>query len=56
MENLGQTPDQYLMEAAYWSQEFGISQEELEKAIKAGESFTEAIEKYVRCLNLDLVA
>ena len=56
MENLRQEPDQDLLASAYWSNEFGISQEELEKAIKAGESFTEAVERYVRNLNLEVVS
>jgi len=55
MESLSQTPDQDLSASAYWSKKFGISHEELEKAIKAGESFTQAIEKYVRNLKPDLV-
>lgn len=56
MKNLRQTPDQDLLAAAYLSNEFGISQEELEKAINAGETFTEIVEKYVRSLNLEVVS
>lgn len=56
MENLRQESDQDLLASAYWSKEFGISQEEMEKALKAGETSTEVIEKYVRSLNLELVS
>jgi hypothetical protein len=56
MENLRQEPDQDLLASAYWSKEFGISQEEMEKALKAGKSSTEVIEEYVRSLNLELVS
>ena len=33
---------------AYWSAKFGISIDELLKAVKAGISSTEAVEKYVQ--------
>jgi hypothetical protein len=33
---------------AYWSDKFGISIDELLEAVKAGESSTEAVEKYVQ--------
>jgi hypothetical protein len=32
----------------YWSDKFGISKDELLEAVKAGESSTVAIEKYVK--------
>ena len=32
----------------YWSDKFGISVDELLEAVKAGESSTEAVEKYVK--------
>ena len=52
MENLTQQPAQTPDEVAYWSNEFGISQDELNDAFKAGESYAEAVEKYVRKLEL----
>ena len=55
MENIKQQTDHTPEELAYWSKEFGISDEELQKALKAGESSTEALEKYVRNLNLEPV-
>ena len=36
----------------YWSNEFGISKEELTDAVKAGVSSTEAVEKYVQRVQL----
>jgi len=36
----------------YWSNEFGISKEELTDAVKAGVSSTEAVEKYVQRIQL----
>jgi hypothetical protein len=35
-------------ELDYWSEEFGISREELEETVKAGGTSTEAVEKYVK--------
>ncbi len=32
----------------YWSNEFGISKDELAAAVNAGESYTAAVEKYVK--------
>ena len=32
----------------YWSNEFGISKDELMQAVKAGETSAEAVERYVR--------
>jgi hypothetical protein len=32
----------------YWSNEFGISKEELLEAVKAGATTTEAVEEYVK--------
>lgn len=52
MENLSKQPDHTPEELAYWCKEFGISLEELEQALKAGESSTEALAKYVRNLEL----
>ncbi|MDB5118428.1 MAG: hypothetical protein JWQ79_3920 [Mucilaginibacter sp.] len=39
-------------EQDYWSNKFGISKNELAAAIKAGESYTAAVEKYVKNLKL----
>ncbi len=39
-------------EMDYWTKEFGISQDELKKAVKAGKTSTEAVEKYVQKLEL----
>jgi hypothetical protein len=39
-------------ELDYWSNEFGISKDELLKAVKAGKTSTEAVEKYVQELEL----
>jgi hypothetical protein len=36
----------------YWSNEFGISKDELAAAVKAGESYTAAVEKYVKNVKL----
>ena len=38
-------------EQDYWSNEFGISKDELSAAIKAGESYTTAVEKYVKMMD-----
>jgi hypothetical protein len=39
-------------ELDYWSNEFGISKDELKEAAKAGETSTEAVEKYVKRIPL----
>jgi len=39
-------------EQDYWSNKFGISKDELAAAAKAGESYTTAIEKYVKTVEL----
>ncbi|MDB4925368.1 DUF3606 domain-containing protein [Mucilaginibacter sp.] len=39
-------------ELDYWSNEFGISKDELVKAVKSGKTSTEAVEKYVKELQL----
>ncbi len=36
----------------YWSEEFGISREELEETVKAGGTSAEAVEKYVKRVKL----
>ena len=55
MENKFQTatPDSKTIgaddnELDYWSNEFGISKEELMEAVKAGATTTEAVEEYVK--------
>jgi hypothetical protein len=62
MENQVQTnmPDSKIIIAEddqvldYWSKEFGISKEELTENVKAGRTSTEAVEKYVRKLQLSV--
>jgi hypothetical protein len=44
------TEEEY--ELDYWTKEFGISKDELKKAVKAGKTSTEAVEKYVQKLEL----
>ena len=44
------TPDDYALD--YWSNEFGISKEELTEAVKAGATSTEAVERYVQRIQL----
>jgi hypothetical protein len=39
-------------EQDYWSNEFGISKDELAAAAKAGEPYTAAVEKYVKTVKL----
>ncbi|WP_299498417.1 DUF3606 domain-containing protein [Mucilaginibacter sp.] len=39
-------------ELDYWSNEFGISKDELIKAVKSGKTSTETVEKYVKELQL----
>jgi uncharacterized protein DUF3606 len=56
MENTSQTrrPDNKKIgadeenELDYWSNEFGISKDELLKVVKAGGTSAEAVEKYVK--------
>ena len=58
MENHTQTtmPDNQItgvadeQELKYWTNEFGISRDELIKAAKAGKTLAEAVEKYVQKL------
>jgi len=56
MENKSETtmPDNKIVgleddnDLDYWSNEFGISKDELTEAVKAGRTSTEAVEKYVQ--------